>query len=272
MPVYTRKFLRQQLGRIYLHDTLVSTTTGSCGSDVYAYVIDSRRADLSMSSGESGPYDRAYLRVNGMDLRVASFNCGSGAYVTQQQQGTIVPNGAEYEVSELLSPADKDLALSQTAQRLTARAERPIAAVDGAKRYAIPDDVRQVLDAYYLADPTNSLSQMRGRLAWWGLATTGSGREIRIEPAIPAGHQLILDAVTTCTLGSSDDDTIEIPAEEWLLYGAEAACWNLLAKFGPGQETTRYQQNAVRANAAFGRRSSLHAPQIDSKNTLEWPI
>ena len=271
-PSFQRKILRQSLGTSYLHDTLVGNTTGSCGSDVYAYAIDSRQADLSMSTGDAGLYQRAFMRVNSMDLRVASFNCGSGAFVTMQLMGTIVPSGAEYEVSELISPADKDRALTTTVQRLTKRSEYPIAAVDGDKDYSLPNAVLRVLDAYYFADPTSSVDRRKGHFAWYGVVTTGSGRELRIEPAIPTGYQIALDAITTLTLGPADTDTVDLDSDEWLLYGAEAACWNMLAKRGPGQETSRYERNARLAAAAFTRRSSLYAPQITSKVGFEDPV
>jgi hypothetical protein len=269
MPTFQRKALRQSLGTSYLHDTLVGNTTGSCGSDVYAYALDSRQADLSLSNGDAGSYERAHLRVQGSDLRVASFNCGSGAFVTMQLLGTIVPSGAEYEVHEMVSAADKDRVLTQVVGRLTRRAEYPIAAVDGDKSYAVPADVLRILDAYYFADPTSLVDRRKGHFAHVAIVTTGSGRELRIEPAIPSGYQIALDAVTSLTLGPADTDAVELPSDEWLLYGAEAACWNLLTKKGPGQETSRYERNARLAAASFSRRSSLYAPQIDSSIKLD---
>lgn len=271
-PVFQRKYLRQTLGQSYLHDTLVSNTTASCGADVNAYAMDSRQADASLLGGDATTYQRSYLRVNGMDLRVASFNCASGTYVTAQMMGTFVPAGAEYEVHELLSPADKDRAVDGTVRRLTTRQEFPIPTVGGTKFYALDPRVVRVLDAYYYADPGSGVDRGKRRLAWFGTRATGSGNEIRIEPALPDNQQIVLDAVLTLTLGPADTDVIDLPSEEWVLRGAEARCWDMLCKHAPGTETAQYRANRSAAVVAFNRQSALHAPQIDSKLGFDDPI
>jgi hypothetical protein len=265
MPQFQRKYLRQRLGRDHIGDCLVSRTTGSCGAGLHAYVIDSAQSDLSLSQSGGGAFQRASLRVNGMEWRVATFNCGSGAFITQMTTGTIVPSGAEYEVHEMVSATEKDRAIDDTVRRLSVRREHVLAAVDGAHHYSLADDVLRVLDAYCYASPESPTDRGKQTLAWWGVNTTGSGREIRIQPALHSGQQLVLDAVVRCTLGPNDTDTIDLPSEDWLLYGAEAQCWELLSKASPGQETTGYRTNAKRAAFKFTRLSAQYQPRLDLK-------
>lgn len=265
MPTYSRRQLRQRLGQDHIGDTLVSATTGSCAAGQGAYVIDQMQADLSLSAEGATPYAGAQLRVNGMDLRISGFNCGSGAFVTGQVAGTAIPSGAEYELHEIVSAREKDRALTQTAPRLTSRREYPLPSVDGAYQYSLPDDVRRVLGGWYFANPAGSLDRDRRPLARCDVVTTGSGREVRIQPALGASQQLVLDAIVTLTLGPSDSDTIELPDADWLLFGAEAQCWEMATRAAPGQEATAYRTNARRAASAFSHKSAVYSPQIDVK-------
>lgn len=272
MPTFQRKTLRQDLGRLLLHDTTVGTTTATSGVASLVYAMDYRQADLSLSQEGGGLYQRSWLRVNGMDLRIATFNCGSGAFITQQLAGTIVPSGAEYEVHELISPTDKDRAIDLVVQRLCQREEFPISTRKDAKHYAIDDRVRRVCDVWYYADPDNSANRDRRHLDWWKVDSTGSGREIRIEPALDGSQQLILDAILHLTLGPSDTATVNLPDEVWLLYGAEAQCWEMLSKNAPGKETSAFRINAKRAAIKFSNLTAKYSPQIDDKIRFDNPV
>src|SRR3990167_10656208 len=114
-PVYNRRGLRQDLGRDYLRETLVGQTSGSWGLQAgSANIIDSAQADPT-ASGEQ-MYHRHYLRLLGsagfiQDVRVGSFNTGSGAFMGAQTLATTIFSGMPFEVAGLISPAEKDMAL-----------------------------------------------------------------------------------------------------------------------------------------------------------------
>lgn len=269
-PIFARKTLRQSLGRDLLRDTLVGNTSGSCGAAGSGYVIDRSQANAAFSGEDL--YSRAYLLVNSMDLRVATFNVASGAWVSWVTLSANVPSGGEYEVHELISPADKSRAIDWVLHETPVRQEVPVAAVANQKHYSWPSGVRKVLDAWYYADPDSSLDRLKGRFSWWGNAATASGREVRIEPALLGSYQIILDAITTLTLGALDAATVNLESDRWLLYGAEAQCWEMASKRAPGEEASTYRGNARRAAAKYRQLTSRWAPQGDSKLKFDDPI
>mgnify|MGYP001611606624 FL=1 len=97
MPVYNRRTLRQDLSREWLHDIVIGQTSGSWGLQAGSYnIIDSAQADPT-ASGEQ-LYFRHWLSLLGsagkiQDLRVGSFNTGSGAYLGAQTLATAIFSG-----------------------------------------------------------------------------------------------------------------------------------------------------------------------------------
>ena len=124
MPIFQRKQLRRDLSQ-QINDLLLSTTSSSFGS---YHIIDRKQADVTFS--DAGLWARAWLRLfpstnvqTGSDLRVATFNAGTGAFVSVQADGSLVPSGAEYEVHQMLSPADKDRAINEAILTMFTRQE-----------------------------------------------------------------------------------------------------------------------------------------------------
>lgn len=234
MVVVSRKFLRQTLGTRHLRDTVVGTTTATGPA-----VVDVRHADTSLS-GQS-LHVGAWIRHNGMDLRVASFNTGSGSHVHGMIAATLVLSGAEYERHAMLPPADKDRAIDDAVKRLRVRREVAVDTVDGLHAYTLPVAVEQVLGGYYFASPHGSLDRDRRALRFVGVVVTGTGTELRIDPALAASQQVVLDAVTTLTLVAGDLGTVNIPDERLVLYAAEAACWDLMVRQAPRGTAPEYR-------------------------------
>lgn len=252
MPVFSRKSLRQNLGLNNLRAAYVGTTTATGPA-----VVDQFGADTSFSGQTL--YERSWVKHNSMEMRVASFNVGSGAYTTGMVLGTLVLSGAEYERWDLLRPSEADRALDDAIKRTRIRREVGFPSVDGVLFYAIdtaaspavivnPEDV---LDAYYYANPTNSLDRDRRAFAQWDVEQTATGMELRFYPAVSGSYQVVMDALVTLTLGSADNATVNIPDERLILFGAEAQCWHLLAKSAPGTVRASYAQSRDEAARAY---------------------
>lgn len=252
MPTFSRKSLRQSLGLNHLRDTQVGTTTATGPA-----VVDQFGADTSFSGQVL--YERSWLKHNGMELRVATFNVGSGAYLSGMVLGTLVLSGSEYERHDLVRPSEKDRAIDDAVKRMRLRREVGLPSVDGAFYYAIDFaatpalivDESDVMDVYYYANPTNSLNRDRRQLDNWDVERTGSGLELRIAPRLSGSYQIVLDALITLTLGSADTATINIPDERLVLFGAEAQCWHALAKTAPGTQRESYVKSRDEAARAY---------------------
>lgn len=262
MPTFSRKSLRQNLGLNNLRDTYVGNTTVSwAGAPGSILVYDYRLADLSLSG--QNLYERSWLFASGssVPIRVASFNVGSGVYVSQANGfDFVVPGtGAEYERHDLVSPIEKNRAIDDVIKRTRIRREVGFPSVDGLTFYAIdsaaspavivnPEDVE---DAYYYADPTSTLDRDRRAFAQWSVKQTATGMELRAEPKLSGSYQIVLDALVTLTLGSADTATVNIPDERLILFGAEAQCWHLLTKTAPGTVRASYAQARDEAARAY---------------------
>jgi len=240
MPVRSRLQLRQGVGTQKLRDTYVGTTTASVGAVGSVYLIDSAVANLAFS-GET-LYARTWLKVNGMQLMVATFNTGSGAYVTLQTAATAIGSGAQYEHHRKLSPAEKDRCIDGIVTRLWSRQEVPINTVAGALVYSLGSGFK-IFGAYYLGNPAGSLDRGQGQLApGWNIVSTATGRELRLVPGsgLAGSQQLIIDAQVRATLGAADAATVNIPDENWVLDGIAARCYQSMAADAPGQEAGKY--------------------------------
>jgi len=169
MPIVSRQSLRRTLGQVHVRDTYVGELTASSSVAGYAInVVDYATANLALSGQNA--YVGAWLRIFGNDLRVASFNVGSGAYVSTEFGAFMgVPSvGTPYERHEVLSPTEKDRALDDSIKRLRVRREVAIDTVEGAHTYTMPDGVQDILGWYYFASPAGSLDRVRRSLASLG--------------------------------------------------------------------------------------------------------
>lgn len=273
MPVFQKKTLRQRLGRDFLRDTQVGNVSNSLAANLGSvFLLDANQANLAFS-GEN-LYERIWILHNGMELRVASFNAGSGAFIALQTNATVVASGGEYELHELLSPTEKNRAIDQALLRMRTRQLVGIAAVADTKRYVIdnaasPHRITDVLDAYYLSDPTGTLSRKRNDFVWWRVVATATGNELMVEPAPAASTQVVLDALLQLTLSSTDTATINIPSDDWLLWGAAAQCYHLLTRRAPVQDVGVYRQFQQEAAREFSRLATRFAPLLDQKIQLD---
>lgn len=278
MPTFNRKQLVRRLGQDWLRDTIVGQTTSSFGS---LHLMDVAGANVEFS-GE-GLYARSWAKLyqstngNGAEYRVATWNAGSGAYVIALPLATTVPSGADYEIHQLVSPTEKGRLIDDTLKRLRVRQEVNLWTIEGVRHYSLGglnfENVEDVLDVRYFANPAGSLNRDERRLDFWKAVLTGSGTlELRIQPSLSASQQIVLDAILTPTLGSNDNATVNLPEDAWLLAGAAAKCYQIVARRAPAQETKQYQQFQAEAALEFGRLSQRWAPQIDRPIRFDDPV
>lgn len=276
MPIVSRKSLRRSLALTWMHDGLVSTVTGSVGQTAsLSHVIDVTQANPDFAG--QALYQRSWFKVNGMELRVGSFNVGSGAYVTGQLAATTIASGNEYERHDVLSPSDKDRAVDDAIGRVRVNREVGIPSVDGLTAYpldgaASPNLVETVLDCYVFTNPSGSLDRGKAALDSWQVVSTATGTELRVSPAMGASMQIVLDAILALSLGAADTATINIPDERWVLAGAAAKAWDLVLQRAPGQNRGQYEQNRNEAARLYSRLSPRFQPQIDRAITLDDPF
>jgi hypothetical protein len=267
MTVYSRRNLRQRLGVDLLRDTYVGTNTASLGAGFgSAYFIDANLANTDFSGQTQ--YSRVWAKHNGMVLRSASFNFGSGAFISAQSNNTTVVNGGEWELHELISPNDKDRAIDWAIDRIWMRQEVAFPSGDGLTFYSLGYEIGQVFDWWVNANPTGSAGRDQRRFVAEGpdIRLTGSGRELRLSSSLQGSQQIVLDAEVRLTLGTQDTATINLLSphhEHAVLYAAEAQCWEMLSKRAPAQDRRAYLQNAQRAAAAYSRLSARFSPQRD---------
>ena len=253
MPIYTRQQLRRLLGSNHVGDTYVGSVTGSTGLANFSLnLIDAVVADLSLSG--QNPYVGAWLFFTGPagEVRIATFNCGSGAYLSLQNSffaGTF-PSGMPYERHEVIRPSDKDRAVDEGVKALRVRQEVALAANGSLLAYPYPPGVEQVLDAYVFQSPAAPDRGQR-RIGSLALVMTATGPEVRLGAALGGSAQLVLDAITTVTLGASDAATLSVPDERLLLYKAEAVCWDLAVRDAPRGTADEYRKLAAEAAGRY---------------------
>jgi hypothetical protein len=278
--VLQRKQLRRDLATRRLNDGIYGTIAASAGGAPVGSAVLATDVRLALPdfSGQQ-MYQFGFLRVASVDYRVGSFNVNTGAFVSVAAAINAIASGADFEVHQKLSAPQMDSALDETILRMGAqRIEVGIPSVPGALFYDITTvgspnfRVTSVLDAYYYADPSNSLNRDRRNFTQEAVVLTGSGVEFRAEYALAASMQLILDALVTYTLGAADAATINLPDEETVLWGAAARCYDTLIADSPGQETNLYEKRRKEAVMQFNRLATKQAPQIDKKLTFETPF
>ncbi len=228
--------------------------------------MDSSQANATFSG--DALYERAWGKVNGFEYRIASFNTASGAWCTPTPVQSAIFVATQYEIHERMSPSEKDRMLDRVIQNVWDRQEVPLWAVENQAFYSLGPEIK-VFDAWYFGDPSSSLNRERHAFDHWGVTTTATGRELRISPTLQASEQLIVDAQVQATLGAADTATVNIPNETWVLNGAAAWCYELLARRSPGQESDTYRREASRFARAWTHGMAQHRPQIDSKIQLD---
>ncbi|MCK9602441.1 MAG: hypothetical protein M0R06_25570 [Sphaerochaeta sp.] len=275
MSIYNRRTLRQSLGRDWLHDTIIGQTSGSWGTTAGSLnIVDRNQADPT-ASGEQ-LYYRHWLRLLGsaghiQDVRVGSFNTGSGAYLAAVTAATTIYSGMPFEVHGIISPADKDRAIDAVIRDVRYRQELAIWAIDQGHIYSLGADVLDVIDVRYFSDPTDSLSRGEGHPHWFRFEQTASRNELRIAPSLLPSYQLVIDAILAPSLGAGDLATVNLPSDEWALSGAAARCYWMLEQRAPGQETSKYKERRQEAAREYTRLSNRFQPIIARKVQLDEP-
>jgi hypothetical protein len=266
VPVVQRKQLRQALGRSYLRDTTVSTLTMT-GAAITAtvYIIDSTVRDPLLF--DDTMYQRAWIKTHGFQFRIASFNCYSGAFIGAILYATTVASGAEYEMHTLIPPDEKDRAIDDAVKMMKFRQEVPVAGVANMQVYAIPDNVVEIYGVSY-AD-SNASARSYSDFASWGTAMTGSGREIRVDPAITASQNLVIDALIEPTLGSADTATMWLPSDDWILSGAAVRAYWMLEAKAPGQQGATYRVRRQELTRRFNSLQHYYRPQVNQPIRME---
>jgi hypothetical protein len=236
--------------------------------------VDSSQADPT-ASGEQ-LYQRHWLRLLGsagliQDLRVASFNTGSGAFLGAQTLATTVFSGMPFEVHALLAPDDKDRCLDAVIRDLRVRQELPIWANANSHVYSLGPEVLYVLDVRYYTQPTDSLNLGEHQCPWWKVTPTATGHYLSVQPSLLPSQQLVVDAVLGLSLGAGDLATVNLPSDEWALSGAAARCYWLLGQQAPAQNAGDYKERRMEAAREYTRQSQRHQPAILQKPQLdEW--
>ena len=272
-PVFSRKYLRQTLGRSHLRDTQVRLSTNTTNlANGSINVMDTTLADLSLSG--QGLYVGAWLLFSSAEreYRIGSFNIGSGALWSQANStATIFSAGQEYEIHTVLPPSDKDRAIDETVKRLWTRQEVGIDSVEKDHTYPLPPGVISVLDCYYFASPSGTLDRDRRRLTRYDVVATPTGVELRIDPALMASQQIVLDAILSVSLGTGDTATVNIPDERLVLFGAEAQCWDLLVRRAPRGTADEYRRLRDEAARQFNLLSARFKTPVDRPIRLDSP-
>jgi hypothetical protein len=232
--------------------------------------MDGNLADLA-NSGQN-LYLGSTVWFSGSEFRVASYNAGSGALFSQgATTATQGLAGTEYERHDMLPASEKNRALDETVKRLWTRQEVGIDSIEKDRTYPLPANVVDVLDCYYFASPAGTLDRDRQRLTRFETVTTPTGVELRIDPALMASQQIVLDAIVSVSLGSSDDATVNIPDERLVLFGAEAQCWDLMVRKAPRGTADEYRALRNEAARQFNLLSARFKVPVDRPLRLHDP-
>lgn len=264
MPVINRQTLRQHLGQEWLRDTLVGSTSGSWGTQAGSYnIVDKELADPT-ASGEQ-MYFRQHMRLLGsagvlQDLRIGSFNTGSGAFVGAQTLATTIASGAPFEVHSLVTPDEKDAILDRVIEKVRYQAQVNIWAVPDSHIYSLGPDIKDVIEVRYQTNPAGSLDRGEHLVPFFDWRRTGSGYELFVSQALGASQRLVLDAVLAVSLGANDLATVYIPSEDWILSGAAARALWIAEQRSPGQEAGRYAARRGEVARQYSKLSARYMP------------
>ncbi len=239
----------------------------SLGVGATAFFFDPVQANVAFTGERL--YDRAWIYApdTQQTFRVGSFNAASGAWVTAQMTQTAVASGAQIEVHMRLSPQQLNQCIDRTVSRFRFKQEVPINAITGAMQYNIDQAVpgvaiSKVMDVYYYSQPLATDNRGRQEFDWWGFDTTASGTaELRIDPSVASGNQIIMNAIVDMTLGSAEAATINIPHDEWVYAGAAMHALNLLIQQAPGQAAGELLQRRREYAAWWRAVNANYSPQ-----------
>ena len=287
MPTYSRKFLFQQTARLFDPKTWVGTTAGSVGATGTVYFFDQRIANPAFSGERL--YDRAWVWHHAQQAayRVASFNTGSGAFISLQMpmagapSAGIIASGDDFTVLPRLSPYDLNLAIDRTVSRMRVRQEVIVNALDGQVNYQIDNaasgvSIQRVLNAWYYTVGSQAPSPPgydRGQryFNWWGEGHTGSGTyELRIDPPIGSGAQIVIDGIVDMTLGAAETATINLPHDEWVYAGALTHAYTMLIQQSPGQAAGELLQRRAEWARQWRDANAKFQPLIDRSIAGIW--
>jgi hypothetical protein len=212
-------------------------------------------------------YERKWLRLLGsagfiQDVRIGSFNTGSGAFLAAVTAATTIFSGMPFEIHTKVPPVEKDAALDAVIRDVLYREEVTIDSVDQGHIYSLGADILDIVDVRYYSDPER-------RPQWFKHARTASGNELRIRPALTYSCQLVIDAIRTVSLGDGDLATVNLPNDDWILAGAAARCWQLLRLNAPGKETGIYKDFQAEAARIYSDLSRAYQPVITRKVQLD---
>lgn len=273
MPIYNRRTLRRSLGRYYLNDTVLGTTSGSWGTQAGSMnIIDSSKADPTASGEEL--YHRHWMRLLGsagfiQDVRVGSFNTGSGAFLTAVTTVTAIFSGMPFEVHALISPVDKDEVIDEAIKDVRIQQEYPIWSIEDGHVYSLGSNIQDILDVRYFSTPTDSLNLGEHKLDWWKYEVTATGNQLRINPSLPASYQLILNALLEVSLGAGDLATVNLISPKPILWSAAARCLWMIEQQAPAKEAEVYAKRRQQAAREATRLYRRLQPKITRKIMLD---
>ncbi len=220
-------------------------------------------------------YYRHYLRLLGsagfiQDMRVGSFNTGSGAFVGAQTLATTIFSGMPYEVHRLVSPSDKDAALDAVISGVRELQERYYWSIDGMHIYSMNPTVDiDIVAARYYSNPNGSLDKGEGQFAWWKFVKTINAHELRVSPSMPASYQLVIDVIVAPSLAADDLATVNLESDDLVIWGAAARCYWMAGRGAPAQETALFDQQRREAAREYSRLSANFKPKITRKPQLD---
>jgi hypothetical protein len=209
-----------------------------------------------------------------VSYRVATWNTGSGAFLGPQTIINAIVSGADFELTEKLSPEEMDRAIDETILNLPVKREVGIPTVEGATFYTLdaaasPNTIRSILEVYYYADPSNSLNRDRREFTQHEILMTATGLELRIPGGLTASQQIILESLLQLSLGVGDAATVNLPDEETILWGAAARCYDLMLRGVAGDARSALLQDRRDAVRQYNVLASKSLPEIYKEITFE---
>ena len=286
MPVFSRKQLRRDLAQSFVYDLATSRINNQGVASLGPFTqggwgvagVTDVKPEASGQDLFQGTWLYVEPSVNISDTSgtfyqytIASFNCGSGAFFTQNPPYDYVNQGSFYEVHTKVPPSAKHVAIDDTLKRIRFRQEVGINTVDGALVYTIegaasPNYLEQILDVHLMANPNNSLDLDLRHMQDWQVVTTATGRELRLKWGVKGSQQIVFDAILIPSLGGGEDATINLPDERWILAGAAMRCYDFMIQSAPGQQVNQLMQRRAEWAAEYTRLSAKFMP------TYEEPI
>ena len=274
MPVLSRGQLRRKLGQSYLQAATFGTTQIAVGAASTVCVMDPYRANPDYTN--QNLYVRSHLRVASLDYRVGSYNTGSGAFVSAQLLQQAVASGADFEIYDRWTASELDRCIDQVIDEIRVNREVTFPGTYNANFYALagvasPNTITDFNDVYYYMAADSTTNRQRGSFTNVNLMNTATGVEMRTERLLVGSAVIAIDAVLALSLGSADTATINVPDEAWILWGASARAWHLLAQRTPGQDDKYILERRAEAARAFSAKSAINQVYVSRRVSLQTP-